>query len=149
MRNKAVYAIILTLALSSCATLQRHQTESQPDILSGSWEMRQWMHSDDLESDFPRGVPVLEINSNRNEVSGFNGCNRLNGRFRFDRDASSLQFFALQTTKMFCLSVAENDFSRIMTLVDRYRVTDKELYLLQGDELLMVFQRKTINGGPQ
>lgn len=141
MRLKYSFAVMIILALTACST-KRVVSEPQPDILSGEWVMMSWKDFVNLPAAFPTGVPKLVLNTEENRVHGYNGCNQIHGQFRFDRNRSSLQFFGIGSTRMFCQSVPENELSSTISMVNSYRVTKDELTLLRDNEVLMVFKRQ-------
>ncbi|WP_026475619.1 META domain-containing protein [Alkaliflexus imshenetskii] len=141
MRLKYSFAVLMIFALTACGP-KRVVSEPQPDTLSGEWVMMSWKDFEDLRSAFPTGVPKLVLNSEENRVHGYNGCNQIQGQFRFDRTKSTLQFFGIGSTRMFCQSVPENELSNTISMVNSYRVSNDELTLLRDNEVLMVFIRQ-------
>lgn len=134
---------LLTMALfMGCSTVKSTTSERQPEILSGAWGMEKWTDYAAVSDAFPQGLPVLVIDTDELTVSGSNGCNSIMGKIRYNREAATLQFYEIVSTKMFCQTVPESEFHHALASVNGYRVTQERLFLLKGTEEIMVLNRQ-------
>jgi heat shock protein HslJ len=133
--------LLLMVLIMGCSTARSTTSEPQEAILSGSWKMEKWTGYDAVSEAFPRGLPVVVIDTEKLTVTGSNGCNSIMGKLRYDRSAASIQFYEISSTKMFCQTVPENEFHQTLVSVNSYRVTKDRLILLNGTEEVMVLSR--------
>jgi heat shock protein HslJ len=135
---------LLVGVLTGCSTSRSIDSETQEALLSGSWEMAKWTGYEAISTAFPQGLPVLVINTEELTVNGSNGCNSIMGKLRYDREAATIQFYEISSTKMFCQTVPENEFHQALGSVNSYRVTQENLFLLKGTEEVMVLNRQEV-----
>jgi len=121
--------------------LKKSEVNPQPDLLAGQWTMTKWKDVDDLKISFPIGVPIFKIDAEQGTVSGFNGCNQLNGKLRHTRETATLQFYSIVSTRMFCNTVPEMELTNAITRINKYTVTNEKLVFLVNDEVFMTFER--------
>lgn len=136
-----IAGLALLLFISGCSTLRTKRTDPQPDVLTGQWEMVSWKDFRNLEEAFPSGVPNFSIEAEKGTITGFNGCNQLQGKLRYDRQTGFLQFFTLASTKMFCNTVPELELTNSLTRVNRYKVNTNLLVLMVDEKVVMEFKR--------
>src|SRR5690606_15987062 len=127
-----------------CSTSRSTTSEEQAAILSGSWEMAKWTGYENVSAAFPQGLPVLVIDTEALTVTGSNGCNAIRGKVRYSREAATIQFYEIASTKMFCQTVPENEFHQALASVDNYRVTQEHLVIYKGTEEIMVLNRQEL-----
>ena len=71
--------------------------------------------------------------------SGNDGCNVLNGTLKIESD--KIQFKNISRTLMACEHMADGDvFVNNLTLIDRYEIIGGELFLYQGNLLVMTLE---------
>lgn len=140
-----IATLALLLFFSGCSTLRTKKTDPQPDLLSGQWEMISWKDFRNLEDAFPSGVPNFNIESEKGTITGFNGCNQLQGKLRYDRQTGFLQFYTLASTKMFCNTVPELELTNSLTRINRYKVNQDQLVLMVDEKVVMEFRRVAEN----
>lgn len=89
----------------------------------------------------PRRGPVqLSLRAASQHLSGFAGCNTLQGRYI--QRGTSLVFKPLSTTRMACepeLMQQETRFLQTLASVDGYRIEGRQLSLLQGEVVKLTF----------
>ena len=147
MKTSSSFFAMLALLLffSGCSTLRTKKIDPQPDLLSGQWEMISWKDFRNLEEAFPSGVPNFNIEADKGTITGFNGCNQLQGKLRYDRQTGFLQFYTLASTKIFCNTVPELDLTNSLTRVNHYKVTQEKLVLMVDEKVVMEFKRVVEN----
>ncbi|KOH45954.1 META domain-containing protein [Sunxiuqinia dokdonensis] len=112
------------------------QVESQ---LNTTWELQ-------LINDLPVTVedklPYLEFQLNEGRVSGFGGCNRMNGPVQ--QSGNTLKFGMIMTTKMACPDLeTESQFLKLLNnRTWSYKIEGSNLVLTDGDEQLVFTQKK-------
>ena len=81
--------------------------------------------------------------SDNNKVSGYAGCNRFFGTYKFE-PGNRISFSSMGATKMACPNIAfnENEFLKIFELADNYTITGDRLELNVGRRApLAVFKK--------
>lgn len=91
--------------------------------------------------DRTRARPRLELFPGEGRIAGNGSCNELFGQMEGQGD--EVVFKNIGTTKKFCrdLMVLENTFLTQLQAVNTYRIKDLKLYLLDGKQELLVFQK--------
>ena len=125
-----------------CSGVKSISSEAQEAILAGSWEMEKWIGYDTVSVAFPRGLPILVIDTEAQTVNGSNGCNSIMGKIRYNRKSAAIQFYEIASTKMFCQTVPENEFHQALGSVNSFRLTQDRLFLLKEAEEVMVLKRQ-------
>ncbi|WP_300569860.1 META domain-containing protein [Flavobacterium sp.] len=91
-------------------------------------------------SDFAREFPHIEINTTSNTFSGFAGCNQMNGKIIFEKDA--LKFRNVITTKMMCAPKnKEAEFLKALHNVSTYTIDNNRLWLSSETGVQVVFKK--------
>ena len=99
-----------------------------------------------------KGVPVqlsgsrrdayIEFLTREKRFSGNGGCNSTNGAYILDKK-SSIHFTDVISTKMSCPDIAfENTFLATLNKVNRYEINGSTLLLKDGNEILLILERK-------
>lgn len=88
------------------------------------------------------GEPLsLQLQSGSQKLSGFAGCNRLQGRYT--QRGTQLALTALGTTRMACpqpVQQQEQRFIELLGAVDGYRIEGRVMSLLQGETVRLSFK---------
>lgn len=87
-----------------------------------------------------RGQVQLSLRAASQHLSGFAGCNTLQGRYI--QRGTSLALKPLATTRMACepeLMQQEARFLQTLASIDGYRIEGRQLSLLQGDVVKLTF----------
>lgn len=106
--------------------------------LTGDWALTSILNQPIKESDYATGLPTLHFNVIEKNVSGFTGCNRLNGNFEVNKQGM-LKFLPLATTRMFCEGKGETSFLQAMDQVEQFRIEGDKLMLSSKDRDLLSF----------
>lgn len=89
---------------------------------------------------FPAGIPYVQINSNTQRISGFDGCNQFTGTGNIEGDR--IRFGALASTRKFCASnPAEKPFSFLSGHAIGYKIIDETLLLSLPDDSRLIFKK--------
>lgn len=92
------------------------------------------------KSDFAREFPHIEINTTNNTISGFAGCNQMNGKILFEKDI--LRFKNIITTKMMCEPKnKEAEFLKALHNVETYTIDNNRLWLSSSTGVQVVFKK--------
>jgi heat shock protein HslJ len=143
IHNKLYLLVLMTsmMAINGCSTFRSTTQDAQPEMLAGKWAMTRWKDQVELKTAFPAGVPSFSIDSEKGTISGFTGCNQMNGMVRHDPLQASLQFYALVATRMFCNSVPELELTTALSRINKYSVSTNKLTLMENSEVVMEFER--------
>lgn len=82
----------------------------------------------------------MEINSAKNNFSGYAGCNRMSGQIFSEKKL--IRFQKIAVTKMMCPDDQnEVAFLKALQKVTQYEIKNNRLYLSNPDEQLLVFKK--------
>jgi len=86
--------------------------------------------------------PGLNFYGSNETFSGFTGCNKISGRYTLS-DTNSISFHnAAPSTKMVCIGdYDENAFLKALHSVTKFKGTNNELQLMEGDKVVLVFTK--------
>lgn len=92
-------------------------------------------------SDYPEGLPELEIRAAEQTYAGSTGCNRLRGSFFWEPGV--LRFGPAAVTRMACpgMGTREQDFLSALAGSTTYRISENRLRLSNPDRELLVFRK--------
>lgn len=125
----------------ACGT--SHKIAKQMDNLDGSWVLAIFMpeQKKTLAEIFGTRAVDIQFDKATHGVSGSTGCNRFMSKYT--ADTASLQFSGNRVlTKMACGDYNEQTFLNALDQVNRYRIAEGQLELLQNNDIVMVFARK-------
>jgi heat shock protein HslJ len=139
MKQKLFGAVLLLV--TACATTR--QAPKVDENLEGRWQLASFMPSQKktLAEVFGERTVELRFNKATHGVAGTTGCNRFAGTFT--ADTINLKFSQNRvTTKMACPGYDEQVFLNAMDRVNRYRLVESQLELMQNEEIVMIFAKK-------
>lgn len=93
------------------------------------------------DTDYPEGLPMLEINAAGQSYTGFTGCNRMMGSFFWE--PGTLRFGPVATTRMACpdLGDREQEFLSALAACTTYAIGENRLRLSNPDREMLVFRK--------
>jgi heat shock protein HslJ len=141
MKRNLFTGFIFSLFLLACAT--PHKVAKQMDNLNGSWVLSIFMPEQKKTLAEMFGTRAIDIQFNKatHGVTGTTGCNRFVSNYT--ADTASMQFSQNRVlTKMACGDYDEQMFLNALDRVNRYRIVEGQLELLQNNDIVMVFARK-------
>ena len=87
--------------------------------------------------------PCISFYGANETFSGFSGCNRYSGRYEMSDSNSITLKSAAASTRMVCIGdYDENPFLEALHKVSKFRSTDEQLELMDGDKVILTFTRK-------
>lgn len=130
---------IFGVLLIACAPSRKPPTEKK---LEGDWSLAVFPYQKKtLAEVFGNRVVEMQFDKDSSFVSGTTGCNRFRGRYT--ADAENLRFSQnMVLTKMACPDYDEQLFLNALTRVNRYRLIEGQLELLNNTEIVMIFAKK-------
>lgn len=141
MKQNRIAAFIIVFFLMACSASRK--ATKQDNNLDGRWTLASFMPSEKktLAEVFGDRAVELQFNKSTNGVAGTTGCNRFAGTYT--ADTANLTFSQnLALTKMACPGYDEQVFLNALNRVNRYRLVESQLELLQNDDILMIFAKK-------
>lgn len=156
---KILTAGVVFLALAACN--EKKEIEKAPDTvvepvveatvitkgkLFGSWELIA-IHTTDtadkkVEELFPGKKPTLNFEGNL-MVYGNDGCNNLTGEYEMKDNNGIAIGDKLASTRMFCEGVSDFAFTKGLSEVTNYEITESALLFKKGDKVVMEFKQVT------
>jgi heat shock protein HslJ len=145
---KLMFSLLLAITFSVSCQSSKSESEGPgsedflviKEQLSGKWTIETMNHTAVTAEQKVNGSPELEFNPDDSLVTGFTGCNHLNGTIHFGK-SGELTFGALATTKMYCQDVNEAAFLDNLTKTTRYSREGNVLTLSDNETALMTFKK--------
>lgn len=141
MKRTYFAAAVVLLFLIACTVARKAATAG--GNLDGSWTLSvfQPAQKKTLSETFGTRVAELLFDSKTGKISGTTGCNRFTGTYT--ADTTSLSFSQnLALTRMACPGFDEAIFVNALNRVNRYRLIESQLELMQNEEIVMIFAKK-------
>jgi heat shock protein HslJ len=121
--------------------MQEKTTSIDPlNRLHDIWALTAIEGEDINKERFSAGVPTLEIFVEDKSIGGFSGCNNYFASIEY-LDENKIVLGAIASSKKYCFEVDENIFFEQMNKVQRYHLEKMQLFLFEGDELLLTFKK--------
>ena len=138
MKWKYLTGVVMLMLLISCAATRQAAPNSN---LNGGWKLAVFPYQKKtLAEVFGTRVIELHFDNAAKTIAGTTGCNRFTGSFTATAD--SLVFSQHQAlTKMACPDYDEQLFLNALNRVNRYRLIEGQLELLQQNEIVMIFAK--------
>jgi len=130
--------ILIMVTMSGCKTSQT--AISKEAITASGWQLTNIMGKEITASDYAKGVPDATFTT-ENRISGNGGCNSYNGPYTLD-EKGNLSFGMMISTKMFCPGNGEGEYMKTLGEVNKAKISNNKLILLNGDKELLVFMPK-------
>jgi heat shock protein HslJ len=148
MKIIPVTLLACVLLGGSCASMKKDTaaktTKETAMALTGTWVLDLIPYpSGTIDSLYPGQKPELTFEPATGRLSGYTGCNRLNGPLIADKQ--SLNFKGdIAMTMMACKGDGESVFMEHLKKINRYDVSadGKTLTMIQGDIALLRFHKK-------
>lgn len=134
-------SLLFILFLAACATT--HKVAQKTNDLNGSWSLAVFMPAQKKTLAEVLGERKVELQFDKatHGVSGTTGCNRFAGTYTADTvNLSFSQNHIL--TKMACGTYNEQVVLNALNQVNRYRLVEGQLELMQNNDILMIFAKK-------
>jgi heat shock protein HslJ len=141
MQAKLFTGVLLLILLMACATA-RNPAKENPNLYGG-WTLSvfQPAQKKTLAEWFGTRVIELRFEKDGNTVSGTTGCNRFQGTYT--ADTANLTFTQNRAlTRMACPGYDEQLFLRTLNQINRYRLIEGQLELMQNEAILLIFAKK-------
>ncbi len=109
--------------------------------INGKWFLQTLNGRKVTDADFSRGLATIDLDPTANRVSGFGGCNNINGTLTI-YDGKKIKMEKIISTKMFCEGVPENEYLTALRNTTNFSVVDNKLQLKDNTgKVLAVFLR--------
>lgn len=140
--KKSVIAVILSVFLISCSTMKSGVSsfeEAERIITSSTWLLQD--ENGTVISYNGQEVSLNFYKADGIKAFGFGGCNQYSSNVILTPE--KMEFGEILSTMMACPEIEiESAYTDLLTLVDNYEISGRELKLYQGKILLMNFIRK-------
>ncbi len=148
------YVVIILLISTATKTCNQENTEEKNryempekttsiealNRLHDIWALTAIKGEDINKEHFSAGVPTLEIFVVDKRIGGFSGCNNYFASIEY-LDENKIALGAIASSKQYCFEVDEHIFFEHMNKVQRYQLEKIQLFLFEGDELLLTFKK--------
>ncbi|MEO8211048.1 MAG: META domain-containing protein [bacterium] len=92
------------------------------------------------KKDYANEFPYLGFAINKGSVTGFSGCNRLNGEIKIA--GNNISFLNLVLTRMTCPGDGEANFMSALKNTKTYKIENGKIHLMNGAKTLAIFGKK-------
>lgn len=138
MKNIATLSITLTIIFISCSTSKMSKADNT-DLYKNEWTLTELNEKEIVPGSFE--IPFLTFSKgDENRVSGNSSCNILNGTFSLE-GKNKITFSQIASTRRACLEGdIEQEFLEMMNKTTGYQLTNNELWLLDGKDVIAKFK---------
>jgi len=142
-RRRAVAAVVLMVSITivaGCGGPAGHRAVRDSLPLAGiQWNLLA-LGNDPITVADEKERPHFLLQGDRDEVTGFSGCNRFFGTCEYDDE--TIRFGPMGSTRMMCAQSAdlETRFLQTLASADRYGIAGEILELYNGDRRLARFK---------
>ena len=136
--------MLILVGVSACmssktTTAQSDGHPSQETILNDIWVLEVLEGKEITAEDYMREPPRLEFRKAEGKVGGTTGCNSLGGSYIAEN--GKLSFGPLASTRMACPGDGEQRFLTALSKVNAFKIEDRKLYLMEGNEVRLLFKK--------
>lgn len=131
MRRVGILLIIIAFTISGCAS-------------NGKLENRKWylleIEGDESIININDKKPFIEFDLQSNKIGGNATCNNFFANYSID--GQSIKLGTIATTMMSCTDDTKQEYRFLQALkrVDSYRIEGENLYLYEGDRIILLFK---------
>lgn len=133
-RNMLIAPIVLLFTMN---TLSGQKGEESNFSLFGRWNLISINEQPISTEIYTQGIPYIEIKNKDQIVSGFTGCNVIQGHIEIS--GSRLKFGQIISTKRYCEGIPEHVFLETLEQVDAYILEVNILFMLSNETRLLSF----------
>ena len=148
---KYLAILILSAGASTCNRTQTEETQNNQAVEKSSiqqaplqlhdiWALREIAGTAVDSTNFPNGVPTLEIFLEEMRLGGFSGCNNYGANIE-TLTASEIKIGPTMATKKYCFGVKENVYFELLAKCNTYKIEKLHLFLYENDKLLLTFRK--------
>lgn len=141
MKVKLLLVLLSSLLMAACATT--HKAANKENDLDGRWVLAVFMPAQKktLAEVFGNRIIELQFDKKTHGLTGTTGCNRFAGTYT--ADTANLSFSQNQLlTRMACNGYNEQVVLNALSQVNRYRLVESQLELMQNNDIVMIFAKK-------
>jgi heat shock protein HslJ len=121
-------------------TVKKDETQGRITV-NGKWFLQTLNGRKVTDADFTKGLATIDLDPTANRVSGFGGCNSINGTLTI-YDGKKIKMEKIISTKMFCEGVPENEYLTALRSSTNFSVVDNKLQLKDNTGMVLaVFVR--------
>jgi len=128
--------VLLTPLITFCS-VSRQESYNNSFTETGKWKLIAINEESVLSETYTQGIPYLEIKKKDAVVSGFTGCNLIQGQYEIS--GNQIRFQQIISTKKYCKGIPEQVFLKALEKVDSYTIKGNELFMLQNETRLLYF----------
>ena len=136
-RKKYLVPLIPLIALCS---VSGQETCTDIFALAGRWKLIAINEQPVLSETYTEGIPYLDIKENDAVVSGFTGCNLIQGQYKIN--GNQINFLQIISTKRYCEGIPEQQFLEVVEKVEAFSIDGKTLYLLSNETRILSFKKE-------
>jgi heat shock protein HslJ len=118
-------------------TISGQDCEESNFILVGKWKLISIKEQPISSETFTQGTPYIEIKNKDQIMSGFTGCNVIQGQIEIF--GNKLKFEQIISTKRYCEGISELVFLENLEQVDTYILEGNILFMLSNETRLLKF----------
>ncbi len=116
------------------------KVESKRKTVYGKWVLESLNGKKATKTIYKNGIPYIDIDGAKKSISGFSGCNKMNGDCQIV-EGHKLLIDGLIATKMFCDGVPENELFALLRGTHEFTTTGDKLMINEGGAVKAVFFR--------
>lgn len=116
------------------------KVENKRKTVYGKWVLESLNGKKATKDTYKNGIPFINIDGAKHTITGFSGCNNMNGECEIV-EGSKFKIGGLISTKMFCEGVPENELFALLRGTHEFATTGDKLMINEGGAVKAVFFR--------
>jgi heat shock protein HslJ len=143
MKRLLLIVCILTVAVAGCKSHKEAVVNARPEFNSEEVWRLDAMRGKEVVPLSGQQPITIQINPEAGTFSGTSGCNRYFGSFK-DKGGGKMALSDFNGTKKACPEAfhkVENSYMQLLQRCDGFKLTEYTLELLQGDKVLLSFEK--------
>lgn len=133
------------LALAGCRSHKESMpVQAVPQFDSEVWWQLSTLRNKDVKYESGQQPITLNINPEASTANGRSGCNRYFCNYKLSEKSNFIKFSEINSTKMACPEpwmTLELQYLQSLQKVDHYRLGEYQLELLQGENVILSFEK--------
>ena len=135
---KITFILLLFASLQACTMKPATQIADDDTILDAYWMLLS-VEGQDIPEPQDNRMAYIRFQENENDVFGFAGCNKFNGKYKLT--GTSLQLSNLATTRMSCANIeTENRLMEALRTTTSFNKSGDVLTLYAGNRAVATFR---------
>ncbi len=136
LKKEFLVTVVLFIAL---CTVSGQKSCNDHFALAGRWKLIAINEQPVLKEIYTEGIPYLEIKEKDAVMSGFTGCNLIQGHCEIE--GNQIRFQQIISTKKYCERIPEHLFLESLEKIEAFLIEGNTLFLLNNETRILSFNK--------